>query len=510
MSHNLQPFRYDWICFNNNVQITRLLRPRKSAHNLLSFEIKTVVPLAAAGRYTALSYVWGNRSNSPQIELVDLEQGISGFIHVTANLHTFLQQYQTSKEWFWIDAICINQQSLEERAYQVKQMGDIYRRAEEVFVWLGNDPNIVAFFELDQQRGFKSLFRRSNSSIEIRDTKSTEALIHAFESHVYWTRLWIQQELILANRIYFCAGNHCMLDRAVAQLATSKHIVVNMGGGGRECWDMIDARIQLGRPSDRQRPYVTFPKPLLHYLEDTPKPDCFDIRDQIYGILALVHDGPSLQVDYNIEPSELFYRVLNHFQLGRLESKDLSHFHLSGIKHVLDRLGLDLITMIEEEGKREIRFITLSEVTVKTTTYGATMEASMPTLEERGGQEGTSLIVIQGTDGNLSSVAVVEKGKPERRRCFRVNGVKCSVDGIRLEPSQEGSDVYVATMPHLTLLLLLILTSGKPSELVQGHKLMRQFWNQEGEDCNEYQVYHSEKLQASDWRKMWRKGYFDH
>jgi hypothetical protein len=40
---------------------------------------------------------------------------------------------------FWVDAICINQADLDERAQQVKQMRDIYQSAEEVIIDLGED-----------------------------------------------------------------------------------------------------------------------------------------------------------------------------------------------------------------------------------------------------------------------------------------------------------------------------------------------------------------------------------
>jgi hypothetical protein len=40
----------------------------------------------------------------------------------------------------WIDAVCINQQDVTERSEQVKMMREIYERATEVIVWLGEQP----------------------------------------------------------------------------------------------------------------------------------------------------------------------------------------------------------------------------------------------------------------------------------------------------------------------------------------------------------------------------------
>ena len=41
--------------------------------------------------------------------------------------------------WIWIDALCINQDDKEEKAIQVPLMGEIFSKAQSVFVWLGPD-----------------------------------------------------------------------------------------------------------------------------------------------------------------------------------------------------------------------------------------------------------------------------------------------------------------------------------------------------------------------------------
>ena len=41
--------------------------------------------------------------------------------------------------YFWMDAICINQEDVKERSAQVSLMGDIYRSSGVTLVWMGND-----------------------------------------------------------------------------------------------------------------------------------------------------------------------------------------------------------------------------------------------------------------------------------------------------------------------------------------------------------------------------------
>lgn len=48
-----------------------------------------------------------------------------------------LKDNETSR-LFWIDAISINQEDLEERTQEVRYMGDIYKFAQRVVVWLGS------------------------------------------------------------------------------------------------------------------------------------------------------------------------------------------------------------------------------------------------------------------------------------------------------------------------------------------------------------------------------------
>ena len=62
-------------------------------------------------------------------------------MHATAQLQMFSWNH-----YYWIDAICINQDDLAERAEQGRLMGQIYANIEMVVVWLGRDlPELPAF-----------------------------------------------------------------------------------------------------------------------------------------------------------------------------------------------------------------------------------------------------------------------------------------------------------------------------------------------------------------------------
>lgn len=93
------------------------------------------------GGYQALSYVWGSLEKPYKACMVDHSGTTVGFISLTTNLHNALRDLQNSKDIvekvFWIDQICINQESNAEKSHQVAMMADIYRHASRVITYLG-------------------------------------------------------------------------------------------------------------------------------------------------------------------------------------------------------------------------------------------------------------------------------------------------------------------------------------------------------------------------------------
>lgn len=80
----------------------------------------------------ALSYVWGAPEFIYPIRINGKE------FPVTKSLFAFLQKATSyyPKHWIWIDALCINQDDVNEKNQQVKQMLEIYSSASLVLVWL--------------------------------------------------------------------------------------------------------------------------------------------------------------------------------------------------------------------------------------------------------------------------------------------------------------------------------------------------------------------------------------
>lgn len=100
------------------------------ADQLLRFDIE-IGSISNPPGFQALSYCWGK-------ELGKTEIWVSGTkINVSTNLEAALRFSGLAVGTrIWVDAICINQNDLYEKSYQVKMMGQIYSNASKVIPYI--------------------------------------------------------------------------------------------------------------------------------------------------------------------------------------------------------------------------------------------------------------------------------------------------------------------------------------------------------------------------------------
>lgn len=124
-------------------------------------------------------------------------------------------------KYIWIDAICINQEDIEERNAQVKIMDQIYSRTSMTIIWLGRDDEFTREAGAIIQRLAKlsltqaSLMGQISGSLESRDyealgmpkiTDRQWLAVYAFLNRNWFKRLWIIQEVALARRAAVLCG----------------------------------------------------------------------------------------------------------------------------------------------------------------------------------------------------------------------------------------------------------------------------------------------------------------
>ncbi|KAE9379992.1 HET-domain-containing protein, partial [Stipitochalara longipes BDJ] len=90
--------------------------------------------------YEAISYCWSQGIGDAIEDTWDfhVKCGEDTFM-VPRNLGRALRRlrYQDKQRRLWMDSVCIDQQSVEEKNVQVAMMGRIFAQARRVVVWLG-------------------------------------------------------------------------------------------------------------------------------------------------------------------------------------------------------------------------------------------------------------------------------------------------------------------------------------------------------------------------------------
>ncbi|KAK3660804.1 hypothetical protein LTR56_000562 [Elasticomyces elasticus] len=94
--------------------------------------------------YITLSYAWG-KTKEDGSHLTKAIRCDGALLRITSNLHMALLRIRDIMhveqripiEPVWIDALCIDQDNVEERNVQVQKMGHVYQSSTQVIVWLG-------------------------------------------------------------------------------------------------------------------------------------------------------------------------------------------------------------------------------------------------------------------------------------------------------------------------------------------------------------------------------------
>jgi hypothetical protein len=178
--------------------------------------------------FTALSYVWVSSFKTGEILLN------GKLTPVTLNLANALRwaKHHWQKKFpdrdagefrLWADAVCINQDDTEERNHQVRLMQDIYSKAELVLSAVAYNNNSIAVsfqvyqdiydvlvnseprFSSEELYDYQWLKRLPSLCAEDNKTDQPHneswAALTAFQTLSYWKRVWIVQEVALAQSV---------------------------------------------------------------------------------------------------------------------------------------------------------------------------------------------------------------------------------------------------------------------------------------------------------------------
>jgi hypothetical protein len=275
--------------------------------------------LSSGPHYEALSYCWGD----PTAQKAIFCDG--AVLHVTVNLYSALKRLRKTSisRMLWVDAICINQEDVQERNEQVPLMRDIYEGCINVLVWLGEHNALT-------KEGFKIVRRMTSKySPKIMQSKSPkEFWDHEFNrehklpwptSHQwvcvykifqrdYFSRMWVIQEVVVSRSIEVICGKDIVpwykLRNTVLFLFYSDITAIQPFNGVSGIGQMIQIREQSKGKE---------PLELSELLIACRRSLAKEPLDKIFALYGLTGDpaqgGINIPVDYGIDKYILYRKV---------------------------------------------------------------------------------------------------------------------------------------------------------------------------------------------------------
>ncbi|KAH9989491.1 heterokaryon incompatibility protein-domain-containing protein [Xylariaceae sp. FL0662B] len=200
-----------------NVRLIEIRPGSESGENPL--EIDLAERSLDTAKFEALSYVWGEKATRQRIRCN------GRWMHIGSNLLDALRERARRRLFgpVWADAICINQSDDREKTAQVRMMRDIYARAQRVVIWLGRE-------QAGDREGYelaKSLYQKLDGANYNMDATTYDfddfgpisegvsgpridnpgwADLFDILGHPWFTRIWVIQELLVAQKSIMWRG----------------------------------------------------------------------------------------------------------------------------------------------------------------------------------------------------------------------------------------------------------------------------------------------------------------
>ncbi|KAI0803874.1 heterokaryon incompatibility protein-domain-containing protein [Xylaria sp. FL0064] len=302
-------YQHEPLTSPSSIRVLDLL-PSLNRQAPISCNIRQVQLGSVDTRYEALSYVWGARQGTQPITCNDRE------LLVTPNCIAALVQLRRplQRRTLWIDAICIDQgtdvAATQERNRQVAMMGELYRSAQGVIVWLGPDnkeltPRIFRYLKI------LSFFRYVDVMNVPRFIRQTVKLAKPYMVKISWPdgpgiprakgpafanliellgsewflRTWTMQEIITSGRCTVMCGNSTigwdqffvgMRDAGASHHSNANALLLYLRG------NIVDEILQPGDTGDDWRSMHD-----IQLLKAMCKLQCSIPHDKIYGLYAI-------------------------------------------------------------------------------------------------------------------------------------------------------------------------------------------------------------------------------
>jgi hypothetical protein len=277
-----------------------------SEHEPIKCSLQAYILDDECPEYVALSYTWGAKGRHDDIQL----NGVS--YPVRRSLWSFLDQMRRRQRYipFWIDAISINQNDMSERNHQVQIMRQIYSKARSVWVWLGEADETTHSNIAMQYLATRKPLHNMNLNLGISWSAAKARAMLALCERMYWKRIWIIQEIMLAKHARILCGNRQVDWERLSEFMDDLRAVLERNGairitGVSDILESTAAGIVRAKSQ-----WSKSPQTLASLLELYRDQKSTDLRDKVYALHGLAHDSDVIKIDYNIDPKDLLVDMI--------------------------------------------------------------------------------------------------------------------------------------------------------------------------------------------------------
>lgn len=248
----------------------------------------------------------------------------------------------------WADALCINQNDIEERNFEISRMGSIYRRAVRVASWLSevDDTHIKALEFMNIVGKFASDVTEYDSDrlsiwFPRYELVDCVGMLAALWHLPYWHRMWIIQEVELAPPgSYIICGNRRFPWANILdfrhKFSTGVALFHNkFGQGSEESKDQDQRRREVIYASMSLEGRVTHLQEFRHRFAKGPDyldafltmyhnlasaSACRDPRDRVYAFMSLFPEGVAARIKPDYGPSKTTAMVMADFAMAHIQT----------------------------------------------------------------------------------------------------------------------------------------------------------------------------------------------
>jgi hypothetical protein len=294
-----QPFAHSPLQSTSHIRLIRL-QAGKSDEDIACTIFQTSLDDAPA--FEAISYTWGAVDDRQR--LVCSSGG--EFMEVTKNCNSVLRRLRDDNEprIIWVDAICIDQDNIEERNAQVAIMGQIYQRASHVIIDIGEASK-------DSDLALDAITHCSDTGLysfelglEIRDA------VNALYRRPWFNRVWVLQEAFMSKEATVLCGTRLV----PWSIFRPRRIWVDSRPAHElEPWHVklpasIPHIVTIGK---HQSHTYTTRKDLLDLLCKGRTCAATDPRDIVFALLSMLPDArmEGIQADYNKDKAQVYTEV---------------------------------------------------------------------------------------------------------------------------------------------------------------------------------------------------------